>query len=318
MKTGHVISSCLLATVLGTVAVAGRLQRPTPEAPAANREETRSTPVPHLPPVTVTPPIVETTPSTTPAGTGGDNALLRSLVERATGYVEDVQRLLPSIVVEEQYLQVITRWSGEALKVAQAPMLESQHDESELSSRGVLRRRQLVSDVLLIQMAGKAWVGYRDVAEVDGKPVRDRSVRLQKLFMSSSAGDRRQMQRIADESARLNLGPRRNINTPTFPLWILTAQNVSRFAWALASPDPAAPCCAVVDFREATSPTIVSTDQKRDVPLSGRFWIEPGTGRVRQALLTFAERREHLNGWFNVHYGPLPDFDVLVPVSMSG
>ncbi len=238
-------------------------------------------------------------------------------VERATAYVEDVQRLLPGIVVEEQYVQVITRWSGEALKVAQAPVLESHRDESDLSSRGVLRRRQLVSDVLLIQMAGKAWVGYRDVAEVDGKPVRDRAVRLQKLFMSSRAGDRRQMQRIADESARLNLGPRRNINTPTFPLWILTAQNVSRFAWALARPDPAAPCCAVVDFREVTSPTIVSTDEKRDVPLSGRFWLEPGTGRVRQALLTFAERREHVNGWFNVHYGPLLDFDVLVPVSMG-
>jgi len=61
----------------------------------------------------------------------------------------------------------------------------------------------------------------------------------------------------------------------------------------------------------------VSTDEKRDVPLSGRFWLEPGTGRVRQALLTFAERREHVNGWFNVHYGSMPDFDVLVPVSMG-
>src|SRR5262245_52180018 len=48
--------------------------------------------------------------------------------------------------------------------------------------------RQLRSDLLLVRPLGEeSWLQFRDVFEVDGKPVRDRDERLEKLFLKPSA-----------------------------------------------------------------------------------------------------------------------------------
>ena len=49
----------------------------------------------------------------------------------------------------------------------------------------------------------RRWVGYRDTFEVDGKPVRDRDERLERLLSDGAVG---QAARIAEQNARFNLG----------------------------------------------------------------------------------------------------------------
>jgi hypothetical protein len=182
-------------------------------------------------------------------------------------------------------------------------------------SSGTLRRRQLLSDVLLVQASGEdVRMGYRDVAEVDGKRVRDRAVRVQKLFMSGRADDRRQLRRIAQESARHNLGTGRNFNLPTFPLEPLRASALERFIWTQHPDDTRdTECCAVVGFFEVRSPTLVRTPADHDVAVSGELWVEPRTGRVTRVVLQFAHQVEHVEGAFDVTYGPREGLDVLIP-----
>ena len=172
------------------------------------------------------------------------------------------------------------------------------------------------SDLLLVQPPGQMWIGYRDVAEVDGKPVRDRARRVEKLFLSGNTDAREQLQRIADESARHNLGPSRNINVPTFPLQMLRAGNVPRFEWTAESQkrEPTnPPGCTVVGFREVADPTIVKTNSGRNVPMTGQFCIEPGTGRVWRATLEFKQPFENVDGALLVTFRTTTDPGVLVP-----
>ena len=70
---------------------------------------------------------------------------------------------------------------------------------------------------------------FRDVFEVDGKPVRDREDRLQKLFLAPSPDAYAQLVRIKEESARYNIGSvDRNINLPLFALQFLRAEHRTR------------------------------------------------------------------------------------------
>src|SRR5512145_2912119 len=50
------------------------------------------------------------------------------------------------------------------------------------------RKRTMRSDYLLVRYPGDSqWQSFRDVAEVDGKPVRDQQERLTKLFLEPAS-----------------------------------------------------------------------------------------------------------------------------------
>ena len=79
-------------------------------------------------------------------------------------------------------------------------------------------KRNLKSDLLLSNAGELGWVAFRDVFEVDGKPVResDRRDRLINLFVKPTGDSKEQIQKIVAESARFNVGwVNRNINVPT-------------------------------------------------------------------------------------------------------
>lgn len=252
-------------------------------------------------------------------GMAGD-APLSALLERASTYVEHFQQTFSAVVMEERYVQVVKVWSGKPPEPGTEPELawkSSTKEPSGARGDGLVRRRQLLSDVLLVQAVGQGWMGYRDVAEVDGRSVRDRNVRVQTLFMSGRADDRRQLQRIAQESARFNLGVGRNLNLPTFPLQALAASALGRFGWTPYPDEPLdASCCAVVGLREVSSPTMVRTGDDHDLPMTGRAWIEPGTGRVRRASLQFGGPLDQVEGAFEVTYGAMDGIDVLIPTRL--
>lgn len=197
-----------------------------------------------------------------------------ALVIRAGDYVATFTDAFSNLVAEERYTQEISGAGAARL--------------------GRISRRELRSDIVLLKIGGPLeWRPYRDVFAVDGKPVRDRDDRLMALFAQPSATSFEQAARIARESARFNIGlASRTINTPLLSLLFLQRSIQPRFRFKLGKLDAGAgPRTWVVEYKEEARPTLIRalmTDDNRDLPASGRFWIDADTGRVSKTELLFA------------------------------
>jgi hypothetical protein len=199
-----------------------------------------------------------------------DRPPLETILERVTDYIVRYQRELAGIVAEERYVQ-----------------------DADKSDRPFVTHRELKSDLLLVRAEGEGYVQFRDVFEVDGDAVRDRTDRLTKLFMNPSESARRQADQIRAESARYNIGSvARNINVPLIALMLLDPVYQRRFKYSSSTehkgtprgmPKSAAfalPADAwEIDFDETSTPTVIRGDDK-DAKSRGRVWVDPETSRV--------------------------------------
>ena len=236
-------------------------------------------------------------------------------MQRAGVYVTEFRRQLSSIVAEESYVQEVTPLIARPARPAASTI-----------------RRELRSDFLLVWPAGAdRYVEFRDVFEVDGKPVRDRQERLTALFLDGSPSASPRIQRIIDESARYNIGTiERNVNTPTLPLLFLEPDNQPRFRFKRV-PDHAPAITRtprdttsanftiatevwVVEYEEVQRKTLIRTTAGRDIPARGRFWIEPATGRVLMSELTADSSA--VRATIDVSYQSEPLLGFLVPIEM--
>jgi hypothetical protein len=248
------------------------------------------------------------------AGAGAQEPALKDALRQAASYVASFQRQLSTIVAEETYVQEIKYQEGGAD-----------------GGRPFLPRR-LRSDLLLIRPAGAdRYVEYRDVFEVDGDPVRDRAERFTRLLNDPASGDL--LANIIRESARYNIGRvTRTVNTPLLPLMFLDAAHQPRFSFKRQT--KAAPVLRdssakeisdatvfrvstemwTVEYRERRRNTIVRTPNGDDVPVHGRFWINPHTGAILISEVVAAVRG--LTATITVSYQSEPLMGLLVPVEM--
>jgi hypothetical protein len=218
-------------------------------------------------------------------------APLRQVLASAADYLDDYDRRFSAVVSEEHYAQYVRRTT-------------------------LTTWRELRSDVLVLNAGEGRWLGFRDVFEVDRRPVRDRTERLASLFVAPTDDALFRAQAIADESARFNLGAvNRNVNLPTFALSFLRrdAQARSRFtseAREVVGTTPA----DVIRFEERARPRLIRTTD--GAPARGRFWLEVGTGRVVKSELVVDS--VSLRATFEVTYAPQPRLDAMwVPVRMK-
>ena len=203
------------------------------------------------------------------------------MLARAAAYVTSYQTRLAGVVAEEHYRQNVlgTQRRG-------APQ--------------VRQFRELRSDLLLVKTGnGDSWLQFRDVFEVDRKPVRDRDQRLYKLFVGAATDAAQQAAAIQSESSRYNIGPiMRTINMPMLALILFDrlnqprfmhgrakAGNVKRFAALAAEAD-----VWLVEYRETKAGTVVRGAADKDIPSHGRVWIDSRTGRFRQFTVTTSEK----------------------------
>jgi hypothetical protein len=149
---------------------------------------------------------------------------------------------------------------------------------------GMRTERKLVAEFALSRANdATGWVGYRDVVEVDGKPVTDQRDRLVAIF-SKGTPDVAAARRLADESARYNIGAtRRNFNEPTAALFFFLPAQQKRFAFDSkgATKIDGTPVLEI-GFRETASPTNIRTSEGRDVACRGTLWVVPEDGTVVQ------------------------------------
>ena len=234
------------------------------------------------------------------------------VMSRAAAYVARYQEQLRGLVAEEHYRQnMMSVAAGRPVGAGSR-------------TRQTREGRELKSDLLLVKTGDENfWMQFRDVFEVDRKPVRDRDQRLYKLFVEAKADARKQAETIQQESSRYNLGPlMRTINVPIMALLFLErnvqpvitftkgkAGNVKRF-------DGLADAGAIwmIEYREEQKGTMVKGVNNKDIPSHGRIWLDSSNGRVLQTELISEDT--DLRADINVFYKTEPGLDLLVPGEM--
>ncbi len=177
------------------------------------------------------------------------------LVARASAYVHEFVTLFANVVAEERYEQEIT-----------TPR----------------RKRVLTGDFLLVRYPGdEMWQAFRDVSEVDGKPVRDRQDRILKLFTEPSGSALRRAAEIAGASSRYNLLDVGTLSNPLLAMAFLQEQYHPRFRFTVAGIEKKlGPNVRTMRFVEFRTPTLLKGNANSDLPSRGLVWIEEDTGRV--------------------------------------
>jgi VWFA-related protein len=263
------------------------VQRATPSA-APSAVEDAAAPAPVPPPLSPPAAPGPTPPATTVASAAPAppqpvvaeppaapivNPALVPILSSAAAYLDRFTAAFGNVVAEERYVQ--DRLAGGRLIGRSSASSGPTH-------------RELRSDLVLLRTADSlGWQMFRDVFEVDGKPVRDRQERLSRLFEQPAPEALEQAARIVREGARYNIGVAdRTINTPVLALFFLHANHQSRFEFSPGTRTPGfSERVDVVNFGELARPTIIRTMQNSDRPASGRLWIDRTSGEILQTEL---------------------------------
>lgn len=234
---------------------------------------------------------------------------LDELLDRAAAYVVKFEKECSAVVAEEHYTQDVR--AGCRRGAAGGVRGNARPRPSEPTGP---THRELLSDVLMVQLPDRTWVGFRDVAKVDGRAVRDRSERLQSLFLKSLAS----LRKVQEESARYNIGHiQTTMNLPTFALTYLHPTLRDRFSFEkVADETVGGREATVVAFVERQHPTIISDGAGKDIVSTGRFWIDSLTGEVLQTRLVAGDGTSDARVESLVTYARHPKWGLLLPDAM--
>lgn len=224
--------------------------------------------------------------------------LLRGAGEYVLGY-EDAFRV---VVAEEVYVQRLRASPGGPVQYI----------------------RRLCSDVAFVRAPGTPlpWWLLRDVYDVDGRAIRDRQARLEKVLIANPATGLERARAIADEGARFNVGRSvRNFNVPTLVLAFLHPSLQPRFSFEWKDRTTIEGRSFVeIAFRELHAPTVIRGPEAHpQVLAAGRVWIHAGTdgtvGRT-ELVLDLPGDAVRTRATLTTEYRPNPALGLWVPVEM--
>ena len=230
---------------------------------------------------------------------GGTEEGLEALLDKAGAYVVGYEEGFSAIVAEEEYMQYLLR------------------DQGSMPTHS----RSLRSDVLFAPVGGPLkWILFRDVYKVDGKAVRDRDARLEKIWQESPGSALEQCRVLLQESARYNLGrTQRNFNIPTIPLLFVHPENRDRFEFELKGRKKVAgKMCRVVDYREVSRPTLIrERPAGHDLFTRGRLFVHEEDGAILKTEFAFDSRAEEGRVRIWVTYRWVEDIGLWLPEEMN-
>jgi hypothetical protein len=233
------------------------------------------------------------------------DAALTAVLERTGAYVADFEQQFAGIVAEERYAQ-----DWKALP-------------AHWPNRREPRHRDLRSDLLLVKLAPDgSWMQFRDVIEVDGVPIGNRTDRLMQLFVSPSPSLEAQLAHVLDESARYNVGNlHRTVNTPLLALVFLDPEHQPRFRFFRTNDrkpqlgdEGLSKDLWVIRYEEVQAHTMIRTDGLQDLPSHGRFWIEMATGHVMMTEVVAEDKTVRMT--IDVRYQADARLGLPVPIEM--
>jgi hypothetical protein len=250
---------------------------------------------------------------------------LESVLARAGESVLAFHQQFRMIVAEESYTQ------SQRFYTISSQAFKGENPAGPMASGYKLRK--LRADVALVASPhGDVWFAFRDVFEVDGKPLRDRKNRVERALEDSPATARAELDRMSAESKRYNLGSiARNVNVPTLALMTLMPANQKGMAFQKKGEKKVDGVRAwVVAFTETQRPTIVTTAENKPMPARGELSVDPATGQILKtrivwdSLDAFGDMKEHPERYssfprieIEVIYRHEPKLDMWVPVEMK-
>ncbi len=183
--------------------------------------------------------------------------------------------------------------------------------------------RRLRSDVLALVEPLVGWVTFRDVFEVDGRPVRDRDERLASLFSKQTDDALARALAITNESARYNLdvtgiSSNRTLNVPMAALLFLRRPFQARSTFTVAHVNRTdGRRVAELRFTEQALPRLIRSPG--DLPMAGRAWVDADSGLVLRTSLEYVLRNDRLStdATIGVTYAEHPRLKLWLPSVMN-
>jgi hypothetical protein len=206
------------------------------------------------------------------------------LLRRAADYLVTFVEGLSNVVAEEEYQQSFREGAG---------------------------RRRLKSDFLLVLYPGddNNFLAFRDVIEVNGRPVTDQQDRLLKLFVEPYKDPLVRASEIASASAGHSIARGRLVN-PLFVIALLQRHYQPRFRFSLKDLEPK----LGPDVREIELFESVAPKPSGPQPIHAVAWVNEITGRVVRTELRAGKAPS--TALLTTTFGTDPVLGVDVPLEM--
>jgi hypothetical protein len=218
------------------------------------------------------------------------------LLAAAGRYVAAYESAFGAVVAEETYQQST---NGPATTANRAP-------------NGASRRRT-AGDVLLFSSGGAGWMAFRDVYVIDNDELPTPKGRLAALAANPTHDALAEAMRATEANEKHAIGtiPR----APAIPMAALVYLRATRQPFSVFEFDGVKTVDGVraAVLKYSQRPHARTTDAD-DFAITGRFWIEPDTGRVVQTALTISSVDYENN--VEVQYASRPGIEFWVPVRM--
>jgi VWFA-related protein len=260
------------------------------------------------------------TPDVAAAGPEPHSAELDAALAAAAGYLEQYERRISAIGAEEQYEQSVTPLAGPAATSA----LQARQNAANSGTAAPITRKTR-ANIMTISLGARGWVAFRDVFELDGRPVRDREERLSRVLQNVTADSLEQARQIAVESARYNLTPEsaridRTVNVPMTALLFLRAANQPRSSFRLGKTERVGGIdCVTLQFSEQGTPRLIRTAD--GAAAQGTFWIDMANGgrivKTEVRMQSGGANGPSVRSQTAVTYARVDKLDLWVPVVMD-
>jgi hypothetical protein len=246
---------------------------------------------------------------------------LDATLAAAARYLDEYEQRVGAISAEEEYAQAVQTVGA---RIVTGDPLSRASAANRAPATATTATRKTRANIITISLGAHGWVSFRDVFELDGRPVRGREERLARILQNVTPDSLEQARQIAAESGRYNLDPDtarvdRTINVPMTALFYLRAVNQPRSSFRLGKLERVAGVdCVTLQFTEQSRPRLIQTSD--DAPAQGTFWIDmAGGGRIVKTELRMqsATRGQIVRVQAAVTYSRVEKLDLWVPTAMD-
>lgn len=211
----------------------------------------------------------------------GGSVSLEAVLGRAADHVAALRQKATVTLARESSVQILRTYGS-----ARNDLMAS---GTPLGEFGDPKSRKLQAEfAMAVPMGSPVWQAFRDVYEIDGRPLRAERDRLQNLLQVGERAGMDSARQLTVESLRHDLGTTpHDLHVPMFPLAFLDRAQQKGVAFEKKGEKTVDGLRVwVIAFKETAPPLATMTDGTPQ-PSRGEFYIDPLSGVVVRTHLVF-------------------------------